>query len=113
MSIITENGWFNHIPFTEYRPDIDVEIQGTFFFVHGHTCSKEPKYLGNLPLIFTRLGYLFVAIDAYRHGERKSEPYLLGNEIDKALAMPEVIEHTCSDLQYLYDNKYSKISGKL
>ena len=102
----------NNIPVIEFYPNIGSPI-GVFFLVHGHTCSKDPMYFGSFPQRLTDIGYLVVSIDAYKHGERTEEPYLTGQDYEKAEAMLEVIQKTCIDINYLYENIYQKIGGKL
>jgi uncharacterized protein len=102
----------NGIPVSEYHPESS-EPKGVIFMIHGHTCSKEPRFLGNFPNEINRAGFLLVAIDAYRHGLRIAEPYMTGTDLDKAMAMPEVILKTCEDLAFLYEQEYHKIGGKL
>lgn len=102
----------NGIPLIEFTPNNTSPI-GVFFLVHGHTCSKDPMYFGSFPQRITDLGYLVVSIDAYKHGDRIEEPYLSGQDYEKTEAMLDVIQRTCVDIKYLYENVYQKIGGKL
>jgi len=102
----------NGIPLIEYTPDF-ATLKGVFFIIHGHTCTKDPMYFGSFPKRLTDLGYLVIAIDAYKHGDRIEEPYLSGKDDEKTIAMLDVIQKTCEDILFLYENIYQKIGGKL
>lgn len=106
------NKLINQIPVIEFTPQ-NIQTIGVFFLIHGHTCSKDPMYFGSFPQRLTDLGYVVIAIDAYKHGSRIDEPYLTGKDYEKTMAMLEVIQKTCIDLKYLYENVYHKIGGKL
>ena len=106
------NKILNHIPLIEYASETITPI-GVFFLIHGHTCSKDPMFFGSFPQKLTEMGYVVVAIDAYKHGERIEEPYLSGFDYEKTMAMLDVIQRTCIDLKNLYINHYQHIGGKL
>ncbi len=95
------------VPLSEYRDDTVTISRGVCFLVHGHTGRKDYGHLRTLPDKLVALGFLVVAVDAYKHGLRKEEPYLTGTGRDHALAMPGVIEHTCLDLKRLYETVYA------
>jgi dienelactone hydrolase len=92
------------IPVTEYRDDAGTD-RGVFFLVHGHT--GERSHVADLAMRFAALGYLAVAVDAYRHGARLESPYGTGDAQAVTMAMPEVVERTCADLEHLARTEYS------
>lgn len=101
------------IPLIEYYDDTIGDYQGVVFLVHGHTGNKELYGLESLPNGFTERGYFVVSIDAYKHGERKEEPYFSNDGLLYTLAMPEVVIHTIHDIIHLYETYYKKISSRI
>ncbi|MFH0992969.1 MAG: hypothetical protein V1761_01315 [bacterium] len=95
------------IPVSEYRDEAVPMTRGICFLIHGHTGRKDYGHLRTLPDKLAAIGYFVVGVDAYKHGLRKEEPYHTGTGRDHALAMPEVIEHTCLDLKQLYESTYA------
>jgi len=93
------------IPVTEYRDDLAGTPRGVFFVVHGHTGEKAD--VRDLAGRFAAAGWLGVAVDAYRHGSRREDPYGTGETLACTMAMPEVIVHTCLDLKHLAETTYA------
>lgn len=104
---------YDGIPLLECNPDQGVKYQGVFFLIHGHTCSKELYYFGSLPERLTKLGFLVVSIDAYKHGDRKEEPYFSGMDYEKVMTMAEIVNITPKEISNLYIKYYHKNGGKL
>mgnify|MGYP001766967888 CR=1 FL=1 len=101
------------IPIIECAPEPSIPYQGVFFFVHGHTCSKELWYFGSLAERICKMGFRIVSIDAYKHGQRIEEPYLSKDPIAMTEAMISVILKTSNELRDLYEKHYRKMGGKL
>lgn len=93
------------IPMNEYRLPDKKEYRGLLFVVHDFMSSKDHG-LGLLPKRIAELGYKVVALDAYKHGMRKEPPFTNGLEIQKKMAMLEVVNQTALDIKFLYDNFY-------
>lgn len=101
------------IPLIEYFDGTKTTYAGVVFLVHGHTGNKELYGLESLPNGFVERGYFVVSIDAYKHGERKEEPYFGNDGLLFTLAMPEVVIHTIKDIIYLYEHYYKQVSPRL
>jgi dienelactone hydrolase len=95
------------IPLIEYRPVIK-KPKGLFIIIHGHGSNKE-EGVGEFPKILTNMGYMVVSIDAYKHGERKEEPYISNNLREVAIAMIDVVIQTTKDVLTLFNKHYSKL----
>ncbi|MGD9909336.1 MAG: alpha/beta hydrolase [Candidatus Izemoplasmatales bacterium] len=101
------------IPLIEYFDVTKTTYAGVVFLVHGHTGNKELYGLESLPRGFVERGYFVISIDAYKHGERKEEPYFSNDGLRYTLAMPEVVIHTIKDIIHLYNHYYKQVSPKL
>ncbi len=103
--LATLNRLIDGIPLTEYL-DSDAGIaRGAFFLVHGHTGNRT--HLHDLATRVAAAGWLAVAVDAYKHGERRAAPYFGTDGHAQAMAMPEVLIHTCADLKHLTETSYA------
>jgi len=99
------NGVFESIPYTLY-PAIGEAPSFVFFLIHGHTGNRfDPTIVAFAEAIAAR-GHVAVAVDAFKHGERKTEPYVTMDGKAIAIAMVEVLEQTCKDLKTLYDGLF-------
>ncbi|MDP3129761.1 MAG: dienelactone hydrolase family protein [Bacillota bacterium] len=101
----TLNRLIDGIPVTEYASTEAKTARGVFFLVHGHTGNRG--HLAELATRVAEAGWLAVTVDAYLHGERRGEPYFSGDGRAQAMAMPEVLLHTCADLKHLTDTFYA------
>ena len=86
--------------------------KGLIFVIHKLNASKDSG-LGLIPKQLAEAGYLVVAIDSYKHGLRKEEPFIHGAEKQQLAAMVEVINQTVLDIKFLYDNYYSQFYSSL
>lgn len=100
----------HQIPVIEYDNKDLKSYKGIVFLVHGHTGTKELGNLEVIPIGFQERGYFVVSLDAYKHGERKQDPYFSNDALAITLEMPKVILHTIQDIVWLYHNVYSEIS---
>lgn len=99
------------IPINEYSLP-KKKSKGLVFVVHKLNSSKDSG-LGLIPKKLAEAGYLVVAIDSYKHGLRKEEPFIHGVEKLQLAAMVEVINQTVLDIKFLYDNHYSQFFSSL
>lgn len=84
---------------------------GIFFLVHGHFGEKSLNQFGGLAEKLHTLGFEVVTLDAYKHGERKQEPYLSNDPVMTTIEMVKVIDETIKDIVYLYRNHYNNKSS--
>ncbi len=77
------------------------------FVIHRLGKSKDTGP-GLIPKRLAEIGYFVVSVDAYKHGERSSEPFISGSERQQLTGMIEVVNQTALDLKFLYDNHYHK-----
>jgi len=99
------NRLIDGIPVTEYLSAEAGAARGVFFLVHGHTGNRT--HLSDLATRVAEAGWLAVAVDAFKHGERRADPYFGTDGKAHAMAMPEVILHTCADLKRLSETFYA------
>ena len=98
------------IPYVEKLHD---QPKGLFFIMHGHFGNKTfSNFLGLADKIFD-LGYDVVSVDAYKHGDRKAVPYFENDPVLTTIEMLTVIEHTLSDIVYLYKTNYQNRTDKV
>jgi len=109
MQIIMDDKIIEGISLNEYYLPNMKGYKGVFFMIHGHTSSKDYG-TGLFPKRLAELGYYAIALDAYKHGMRKEEPYISGSETEMIAEMPSVIYHTSLDIQKLYQKYYSQVS---
>lgn len=100
------------VPVIEYGDGRNTPYLGVVFLIHGHTGNKLLEGLESIPEGFVQRGYFVISLDAYKHGDRKEEPYFSGNYVDMTLAMPEVVYHTVMDVIRLYDEIYHTYGEK-
>ena len=94
------------IPVLEYIP-LNTDIKGLIFVQHGYTSDKSTgAHFFSYPL--AKKGYKIVSVDAYMHGDRVSEPFISGNDIDRRNTLFDVVDQTAKDIQHLYEIQYSK-----
>ncbi len=86
--------------------------KGLVFVIHKLNASKDSG-LGLIPKQLAEAGYEVVAIDCYKHGLRKEEPFINGAEKLQLAAMVEVINQTVLDIKFLYDNHYSQFYSSI
>ncbi|MCK7486101.1 MAG: hypothetical protein MZU97_11540 [Bacillus subtilis] len=99
------NRLIDGIPVTEYVSAEAGVARGVFFLVHGHTGNRT--HLSDLATRIAEAGWFAVAVDAFKHGERRASPYFGTDGKVYAMAMPEVILHTCADLKRLSETFYA------
>lgn len=87
--------------------------KGVFFIMHGHFGNKNFSNFNGLAEKLFDLGYDIISIDAYKHGDRKAEPYFQNDPVLTTIEMLNVIEHTLEDIIYLYNEKYQKRNLKI
>ena len=75
------------------------------FLQHG-IHSKKENVMNLYGLTLAKLGYTVVAIDAYKHGVRKAEPFISKDEDLCALDTMNVVEHTAYDIAGIYQDLY-------
>ena len=109
MQVLMDDRFIDGIPVNEYFLPNVTNFKGVFFMMHGHTSSKDYG-TGLFPKRLAELGYFAVTLDAYKHGLRKLEPYISGNNDDKVAEMPSVILETVRNISHLYKNYYSHFS---
>ena len=71
--------------------------------------QKLEQYEGDLKRSIIELanhGFYVVALDAFMHGERISEPFVTGNFKDKQLKIFDIVRRTAKDIEYLYNHHY-------
>ncbi|MCK7489790.1 MAG: hypothetical protein MZU79_05855 [Anaerotruncus sp.] len=95
------------IPITLYTPK-DGPGTHVFFLVHGHTGNRFDPTIVRFARMLCDRGMTAVSVDAFRHGERKTEPYVSLDGAAIAKAMVEVLEQTCKDIKTLYDDLFRK-----
>ncbi len=80
--------------------------KGLVFVQHGYLSNKERggDYLA-IPL--ARLGYFVVCVDAYKHGERKEEPFIDAPDFEKLQEVMLVITKTALDIKKLHEEFYT------
>jgi|GEM_PF-1353914 len=92
------------IPLNEYYLP-GKKHKGLVIVCHRLNASKDSGP-GLIPKKLAEAGYFVVSIDSYKHGLRKQEPFISGQERQKLAAMVEVINQTALDVKFLYDNHY-------
>jgi hypothetical protein len=107
-----QNGLFETIPYTLY-PAIGGFPHYVFFLVHGHTGNRFDPTIVKFAEAIAARGQVAVAVDAFRHGERKTEPYVTLDGTAIATAMIDVLEQTCRDLKTLYDGLFRTLGLKV
>lgn len=98
---------FQGIPYTLYQAS-DETASFVFFLVHGHTGNRLDRTIVRFAEEIASRGCVAVAVDAFRHGERKTEPYIGLDGTAIAKTMVEVLEQTCLDIKTLYDALFKK-----
>lgn len=93
------------IPMTLISPEGSVP-RGVFFLIHGHTGNRQDRTIVRFAEELANRGYASVAMDAYRHGDRKQEPYVSLDGTAIAKTMVNVLEQTCLDIKTVYDDLY-------
>ncbi|MCK7488472.1 MAG: hypothetical protein MZU97_25500 [Bacillus subtilis] len=78
--------------------------------IHGHTGNRFDATIVRFQNELAALGFYTVALDAFRHGDRKVEPYVTLNGEAIAKAMPSVLNQTCLDIATLYRTEFVTIS---
>ena len=63
------------IPYTLY-PASGKAPSFVFFLIHGHTGNRFDPTIVKFAEAIAARGQVAVAVDAFRHGERKTEPYV-------------------------------------
>jgi uncharacterized protein len=99
------------IPITIIHDSNFATYQGVFFLIHGHTGNRHDATIVQFQHELAALGFYTVALDAYRHGDRKEEPYVTLNGEAIAKAMPGVLDQTCQDITTLYQSEFQSISA--
>lgn len=82
--------------------------RGLFILMHGHFGNKSLNQFGGLAEHIYQMGFDVVTLDAYKHGDRLSAPYIANNPQETTYEMVMVIEETLKDIVYLYTHHYSK-----
>ncbi len=110
MKVVLNHIKVDGIPVLEYYQE-DKKPRGLVFLQHGYESTKEYgcDYLG---VELARRGYLAVAIDAYKHGERIEEPYISGTEKERLEEVMTVIKKTSFDIVRLFRSKYTNTFEK-
>jgi uncharacterized protein len=110
MVIFFEDSVKYNIPLNEYYLPNQSSYKGVIFFIHGFESSKDFG-VGLLPKRIAELGFFVVSIDAYKHGLRRLEPFISGDDWIKAKSIFEVIDQTTQDILTLYKEHYHHISS--
>ena len=105
MKVILNHTNIDGIPLLEYYQE-NVAPHSLVFLQHGYESTKEYgcDYLG---IELARRGYLAVAIDAYKHGERIEEPYITGSSKERLEEVMTVIKKTSFDIIRLFRSRYA------
>ena len=102
MKTIIETKQREGLKTLEYRHESASKLM---FLQHGiHSNKENPMHM--LGVMFVRLGYHVVAIDAAKHGSRGAFPFDPIDEDQAALMAPQVIKETAEDLKRLYENSF-------
>lgn len=106
QKLIIQNKILDGIPLNEYYLK-NRDYKGLIFVQHGYLSNKE---VGGdyLALSLARMGYFVVAIDAYKHGQRKEEPFITGEEKDRLTEVLGVIKRTALDIIKLHRKHYTQ-----
>lgn len=113
MKVVLENRLIHGIPLLEcYTIDksieeVNLQDKCLLFFNHGFDGVKEGNYSSIIEL--ANHGFYVVALDAYLHGERISEPFKTGSFKDKQLKIFDIVRRTSKDIEYLYNHHYNKL----
>lgn len=102
--VIIDNSIFNGIPFNEYYQN-NVKIKGLVFVQHGFQSNKN-RGADYLCLNLARLGYKAVSIDAYKHGERKEEPFVSQEDYKRYADAFNVVDQTAKDIIEIFEKNY-------
>jgi esterase/lipase len=94
------------IPLTIISPD-NRDPRGVFFLIHGHIGNRKDATIVRFAEELAHRGYISVALDSYRHGDRLQEPYLSMDGTAIAKAMVSVVEQTCLDIVTVYQDLFS------
>lgn len=102
--ITVEERTVNGIPLIEYK-NTDLDVKGLTFMQHGFQSNKirGGEYMA---MNLCRLGYHVVCIDAYKHGDRKEEPYLTGSDFYRLKEAYNVINQTSLDILELSNTEF-------
>jgi pimeloyl-ACP methyl ester carboxylesterase len=103
--IIIEEKELSKIPVVEYFPD-QATFKGLYFIQHGFESNKT-RGADFLAINIARLGYKVVSIDAYKHGNRKEEPYISMSGYYRLKEAFNVIDKTANDILDLFKQHYS------
>ncbi len=104
MTLTVKQHTVEGIPLIEYIPD--ETPKGLTFIQHGYESNKiwGTEYLA---MNIARLGYHVVSIDAYKHGDRKEEPFVSQSGYYRLKEAFYVIERTADDILYLFNNVFN------
>ncbi len=102
MKVDIERFTYNAIPVLVYDHE---EADKLIFINHGIYGNKE-QIMNMLGMALAKAGYTVVALDAFKHGNRKEDPFASREDTRSRLEMFNVVKKTTEDLLYLYHQKY-------
>jgi len=104
--IIINNCFFENIPYNEYFKE-NTAYKGLVFVQHGFGSNKE-RGTDTLGLNLARNNFFVVSVDAYKHGERISEPFISGPAYQMFASAIDVVHFTAKDILKIYTELYQK-----
>lgn len=104
--LLIEKKLINNVPLNEYHI-LGVDSKGLVFIQHGFESNKN-RGTDYLSINLARLGFFVVAIDAYKHGDRKQEPFLTKAEYLRYADAFNVVNITGNDIISLYEKEYQE-----
>jgi alpha-beta hydrolase superfamily lysophospholipase len=102
--IVIEEKRIDDIPLLEYV-DVNQDSRGLVFVQHGFTSNKE-RGADFLAINLARKGFLVVAIDAYKHGNRAKEPFISEPVYKQYFDIFTVVKRTARDIDRLFKKYY-------
>jgi len=100
-----EEKMLGEVPLVEVYDEHVDEYKGLVFVQHGFSSNKE-RGTDFLVVKLARAGFFVVSIDAYKHGKRKKEPFISGEEYKRFFDIFTVVKRTARDIERIYKKYY-------
>lgn len=103
--VVLEEKMLGEIPIVEVYDDLVEDYKGLVFVQHGFSSNKE-RGTDFLSVKLARAGFYVLAVDAYKHGRRKKEPFISGPEHKRFFDIFTVVKRTARDIERVYKKYY-------